>query len=268
MLALIAGQGDLPTHVVKHLSKWPVIAALDGFAPDELLPEITFRLENLGTFLQQLRDKGVTEICFAGAIRRPQLDPSQLDAATMPLVPKMMQALGQGDDAALRIVIEIFQEAGFSVVGVDQLAANLFPNAGCPTKIKPQQSDYDDVDRGRDILAAMSVVDVGQACVIAGGQAKAIEAIGGTDWMLESIQPSDGRTKLPQGGVLVKAAKQGQDRRADLPTIGTETIKNCAAAGLSGLAIPRGDVIVLNYEAVIKAADEYGLFVWIWEQNQ
>jgi molybdenum cofactor synthesis domain-containing protein len=56
---------------------------------------------------------------MAGAIGRPKLDPAMIDAATMPLVPRMMQALGQGDDGALRVVIALFEEAGFALRAAD-----------------------------------------------------------------------------------------------------------------------------------------------------
>ena len=64
---------------------------------------------------------------------------------------------------------------------------------------------------------------------------------------------------------MVKAPKVAQDRRADLPTIGPATVEKAAAAGLSGIALEAGGVIVLDQEAVIAACDRLGLFLWLRE---
>jgi DUF1009 family protein len=63
------------------------------------------------------------------------------------------------------------------------------------------------------------------------------------------------------GGVLVKSVKPGQDRRADLPTIGPDTISHAAAAGLRGVAYDATGTILAEREACIARADELGLFL-------
>jgi len=85
-----------------------------------------------------------------------------------------------------------------------------------------------------------------------------VEAIEGTDALLARC---DGLRREGAGGVLVKIAKPGQEERADLPTIGSETVENAAAAGLRGIAIEAGRTIVLDREAVAAATDRLGLFI-------
>ena len=63
------------------------------------------------------------------------------------------------------------------------------------------------------------------------------------------------------GGVLVKVAKPGQERRADLPTIGLPTVEQAHAAGLAGIAVESGAALIVDREAVIAKADALGLFV-------
>ena len=113
MLALIAGTGALPNEVVADLAETPVICAMEGFIPDDLSVDFVFPLEHLGSFISDLKDQGVTEICMAGAVQRPTVDPSRIDAATMPLVPVLQQAIMTSDDGALRAVIGIFENAGW-----------------------------------------------------------------------------------------------------------------------------------------------------------
>jgi DUF1009 family protein len=105
---------------------------------------------------------------------------------------------------------------------------------------------------------------MGQGCVVASGHILAVEAFGGTQWMLSSLydlRPAD----WPEGGALYKAPKAGQERRVDLPAIGPETMAQAARAGLAGVAILRGEVVALDLPDVIAEADRLGLFLWVCE---
>ncbi|MDE4096306.1 LpxI family protein [Phaeobacter gallaeciensis] len=259
MIALIAGRGALPLEICNRLSERPLVCAMAGSEPDALDPEITFRLEQLGSFLARLTSAGVTEICLAGAVSRPAIDPAAIDAETLPMVPVLQAALGAGDDGALRAIMELFESAGFAVRAAHDVAPDLLMQPGVPTRIQPGELDKADAARGTEIVAAMSAADIGQSCAVRSRQAVAVETVFGTDWMLETlIRRPDG-----QGGVMVKAPKTGQDRRADLPTIGPATVEKAAAAGLSGIVLEAGGVIVLEQEAVIATCDRLGLFLWL-----
>jgi DUF1009 family protein len=122
----------------------------------------------------------------------------------------------------------------------------------------------------------------------------AIEAQPGTDWMLASLLSRGGERlptggllddpfgvaadmfggpavasrrgrdpRLPPGGLLYKAPKPGQDLRADLPAIGPDTVRGAAAAGLEGIVIEAGGVMVLDRAETVRAADAAGLFLWV-----
>ncbi len=261
MLALIAGQGDLPTRVASRAGKWPLIAAMDHCPPTELLPEISFSLETLGTLLQKLAAAGVFEVCFAGSITRPRLDPSKIDQATAPLVPRILEALKTGDDRALRTVIEVFETAGFKVRGADEFVPEFLAKAGPLGSLQVSKQDQMDIARAQDVINTIGDLDVGQACVVSQGQVLAIEAVGGTDWMLDSLQNRTER--FPKGGLLVKAAKPKQDRRVDLPTIGVDTLDNLQRAGLHGVVVHHGQALIIDPEKVAKKATDMDLIVHI-----
>ena len=88
------------------------------------------------------------------------------------------------------------------------------------------------------------------------GLVLAVEAAEGTDMMLARCADLAGT-----GGVLVKLTKPGQDHRVDLPTIGVETIRGAARARLNGIAVEAGAAMIIDRNAVLRAADEAGLFV-------
>lgn len=258
MLALIAGAGLLPKEVAQCLTKRPLICAMEGSEPDCVDAEISFRLEHFGSFLTRLKSAGVVEICLAGAVTRPPIDPSAIDAATLPMVPVLQAALGAGDDGALRAIMGLIEQAGFSLRAAHEVAPDLLMQEGIATQVKPGELDKADALRGAEIVAAMCAADIGQSCAVRARQAIAVENVFGTNWMLKTLASRpDG-----QGGIMFKAPKPGQDRRADLPAVGPETVELCAAAGLSGIVLEAGGVIVLEQAAVIAACDRLGLFLW------
>ncbi|KKL76264.1 hypothetical protein LCGC14_2046640 [marine sediment metagenome] len=259
---LIAGQGRLPVLVLKAMERdgSPVyLAEVEGFPSETGREARQFRIETLGTLVADLARAGVTELCLAGAIRRPALDPSLIDAATAPLVPRLSDALALGDDGALRAVIGIFEEAGIAVMGADRFCPDLMPPPGVLCGAL-EEGAAQDARRAEAVMQAMAAADLGQGCVVSGGQVLAVEALPGTDWMLRSLAAGhDG----PAGGLLYKAPKPDQDRRVDLPTIGPQTIRAAAAAGLAGITIEAGGVLVLDRSEVISEAQRLGLWLWV-----
>lgn len=253
MLALIAGTGDLPPALVARLPQRPLICAMDGFEP-AVAPDLRFRIEHLGSFLQTLKDRGVTRVCMAGAVRRPYIDPAAIDAATAPLVPALMAAIAQGDDGALRGVIAIFEGAGLTVQAAHDIAPDLLPTTGVPTGAQIDAQTQADALLAEETLAEMGRADSGQACLVGAGRVLATEGPDGTDAMLACSA---------KGAILFKGPKPDQDRRADLPVIGPGTARAAAAAGLSGIVIEAGGVMVLDMPEVIAALDTAGMFLWV-----
>lgn len=255
MLALIAGTGDLPPALVQRLPEKPLICAMQGFAPD-LTCDIVFRLEHLGSFLADLKARGVTEVCMAGAVRRPAIDPSAIDAATQRLVPVIQAALAAGDDGALRAIIGLIEDQGMTVQAAHDIAPDLLPPNGVLTRAKPTQAQEHDAAIGFAEIARMGAADIGQGCVVSDGQIVTREGPEGTDAMLAGLA-------APAGGILCKAPKPQQDRRADLPLIGPGTVASVIKAGLAGIVIEARGVMVLDLRGVVKALDDHGLFLWV-----
>ena len=286
MLALIAGTGALPVTLAARLTRPYLVCALDGFQPD-LTVDIPFRIEHLGSFLDVIKKRGVTEICMAGAMRRPPVDPTTIDEKTQPLVPRIQAALAAGDDGALRVIIAIFEESGFTIRAAHEIAPDLLAKEGVLTTVAPRPAHQADARRGDRTIADMGAQDTGQACIIRAGQVIAQEDAAGTDAMLLRYKDlSDeagsmidvvtdaidsvadwlsGPSGVPvrgDGAILYKAPKPNQDRRADLPVIGPETATNAAAAGLAGIVIEAGGVMILNREEVVAKLNENGMFLW------
>jgi UDP-2,3-diacylglucosamine hydrolase len=259
-LAILAGGGALP-------------AALAVTAPDALcisfagvshqLRNVTHEhhFEKLGTLFSDLKSEGVSDVVFAGSMSRPPLDPAIFDTVMMTLAPRLLAAMQGGDDALLRLVIQIFEEQGFTVRGAHEIAPQLTVSEGVFAGPAPSDAALADANRGADILDALAPVDVGQGCVVAGGLCLGIETIQGTDALLRFVADTPKHLRRSAKGVFVKAPKRGQDLRVDMPAIGPETVRNAAAAGLEGIVLQAGGVLILDREDTVKAAENAGIFI-------
>lgn len=260
--AIIAGAGGLPAILAAQMPQKPLIAALDGFTPTGLTPDLHFRIERLVPFLNHLIDQGITRVCFAGAVQRPVLDPSLFDPLTAQMVPRLIAAMQSGDDATLREVLNIFTEFDLKIVGATDIAPHLTPGPGL---LAGQITDHDrnDAMRAATITAALGAVDVGQGAVVQAGLCLAVETLTGTDAMLAGVMqiPANLRPRATRG-LYFKAPKPGQDIRIDQPTIGPQTLDMVARAGLGGIAFQTGGVILLDQPALITQANALGLFLW------
>ena len=260
-IALIAGAGALPAELAASLSH-PLICGLAGAAPEGLAVDLTWHFERLVPFLRHLGDSGVETVVLAGAVNRPRLDPALFDRETASLVPDLLAAMQGGDDGALRWIIALIEEFGLSVRGITDLAPHLLAPEGVLSARAPTDAERAAAARGAEILQALGPLDLGQGCVVAQGLCLGVETLFGTDAMLADVARHRPTREPQAGGVFVKRAKPGQDLRVDLPTIGPATISAVAAAGLGGIAVQAGRVVMLQRAATLAAADAAGLALW------
>ncbi|MCB1396365.1 MAG: UDP-2,3-diacylglucosamine diphosphatase LpxI [Rhodobacter sp.] len=261
-IALIAGAGALPAAVAAALPEAPLVCALDGIAPDGLAVDLVFRFERLVPFLRSLGDRGIETVVLAGAVHRPRLDPALFDRDTAALVPDLLAAMQGGDDGALRWVIGLIEEFGLAVAGITALAPDLIVTEGILGRRPPTAVETTDAARAAEVLAALDPVDVGQGCVVVQGLCLGVEVLFGTDAMLADVARHRATREPQGGGVFVKRAKAGQDLRADLPTVGVATVTAAQAAGLTGICLQAGRVVILDRAAVVAAVDAAGIALW------
>lgn len=268
-LGIIAGRGALPRLLAEHCAQSGRACCVARLGPSESWHAgqtvIEARVERMGALFDGLRQAGCDQVVFAGGITRPTLDPARFDAITLAIMPRLLPEIGKGDDATLRAVAAIFDEAGFRVVAAHEVCPDLLAGAGALGQVAPSDADRRDMARAAAIVAALGAVDVGQAAIVAQGLCLGVETIQGTDHLLAFVADSSaGFRPDPTGakGVLLKAPKPGQDLRMDLPAIGPDTVAGAARAGLAGIAVVAGQALLLERAETIAAADRLGLFLY------
>lgn len=262
-LGIIAGQGDLPALVADAADSQgrdTFILALEGQTDRDLVEGRDHGwvpLGAVGSAIDALRGAGCRDVVFAGAVRRPSLFSLGLDARGAKVFAKLGKA-ALGDDRLLTVLVKELESEGLCVVGADDVLTGLLVEPGVLGRHAPDEIAEIDIALGLEVAKAIGALDIGQAVVVQQGIVLGVEGVEGTDGLVRRC--ADLRRDGP-GGVLVKIKKPEQERRVDLPTVGPDTVRAAAAAGLRGIVIEAGATLVLHREALLEAADAAGLFV-------
>ena len=216
-------------------------------------------------FMRIAETEGCRDIAFIGSVTRPSLWTIRPDWRVLLLMPQIVRLYRGGDDHLQSGIGRLFEQHGFRLLGPKDIAPELTMPLGPLGSRAPAERDRADIARGLAVLRRHRARhDVGQAVVVAENQVLAVEGPEGTDRAVARVAElrTSGRIRSAAGtGVLVKAAKVGQDHRIDLPTIGPQTVEGAAAAGLAGIAVVAGSTFVAEPQAIAAAADRAKLFV-------
>jgi DUF1009 family protein len=267
-LGILAGGGPLPARVAaaaRAAGRTVFIVGLEGFADPATIapwPHVFMRMGAAGRIIAALKAHGSQDLVLIGPVRRPSFLDIRPDAEGTKMLARIGRAAFSGDDGLLSAVIRVLGEEGFRVIGAHEILNEALGPPGLLSRAGPDANAMADIRRGIAVARALGAADVGQGCVVRAGVVIAVEAVEGTDAMLSRCGALlDAMDMAKPGGVLVKSVKPGQDRRADLPTIGPDTIRHAADAGLSGVAYEAGGTILAEREACIARANELGLFL-------
>ncbi|MGI4955045.1 MAG: LpxI family protein [Janthinobacterium lividum] len=263
-LGILAGGGPFPGRVAAAAmaaGRRVFIIGLRGFAEPGVIgpyPHQMVRMGAGGEILSLLRREQCRDLVLVGPVRRPSLPDLRPDAEGARILARIGLSAFRGDDGLLAAIVRVLGEEGFRVLGAHEVLTEAVGPAGVLGRVAPDAQAMGDIARAAEVARALGRVDVGQGCVVQNGLVLAVEAIEGTDAMLGRAGP----LAMPgPGGVLVKLVKPGQDRRADLPTIGPATLEGAARAGLRGVAFEAGGTLLTDRAACITAADALGLFL-------
>lgn len=164
---------------------------------------------------------------------------------------------GNNDDSLLLGLIDEFRPWGLECVSALDLCPELLVKEGTLTRRAVSTTEARDIAFGWDLAREMGRLDVGQSVMVRDRAVLAVEAIEGTDLAITRA----GELCRKGGFVVVKVAKPEQDRRFDVPTVGTQTIETMRASGATALAIEAGRTIILDEAATVALADRYGIAI-------
>ncbi len=269
-LAIIAGSGPVPLHVAAaatNSGRSVLVVGLEGEADRgiEAYKHAWLNWGQIGGLPKIVGAHGARDVVLVGAISgRPDFTRIKLDLATLAVAKDILSVAMGGDDSILSGAVRLLEKRGLRVVGAHEIATDLVAGTGPIGTVRPGRAVATDIRLAIHAARAIGVLDAGQAAVVVNAHAIALEGSEGTDAMLDRVrQLREARRVSWRGraGALAKCAKPQQDLRVDMPTIGPRTVDGVAAAGLAGIAIEAGRVMIFNRAETVRRADAAGLFI-------
>jgi len=269
-LAIICGGGTLPFALADaaiQRGRRVVLFALREWADPQRVaayPHHWTWIGQFGRFVRLATAEGCRDVAFIGSVTRLPLWRVRPDFKALRLMPQLVKLYRGGDDHLQSGLGRLFEQHGFHLLGPAEIAPELVMPHGALSARQPGARDRADIARALAVLKATSPFDIGQAVVVADNRVLALEGPEGTDQTLARVAELRRNRRIPTRdgvGVLVKAAKVGQDHRIDLPVIGPSTIEAAAAAGLAGVAVVAGSTLLAEPGRIAVAADRAGIFV-------
>jgi UDP-2,3-diacylglucosamine hydrolase len=268
-LGIIAGRGPLPCVLAESAVARGLplhIVGIRGEAREaiERFSHTWVKMGEIGKMFAALNDHGCRDLVIIGGVNRPDFANVRFDLGALRNLPFLVSLGKGGDDHVLSSIVRFFESKGYRVHGAGDVAPELLAGVGRLGDKAPSAEDRADIDMAFKVVRALGRLDVGQAAVVVKGHILAVEAAEGTDAMLVRCAELRQMGRAGRGartGVLAKAPKPGQEERVDLPTIGPDTVSKAAAAGLAGIAVAAGQVLMAEHAATIEAANQHGLFL-------
>lgn len=273
--AIIAGSGVLPVVVAQAIEDKgdkPFLIPLRNEADSRLYTyeHCEISVVQLARLIKALKKAKISNVVLAGGVKsRPNLSDLRPDWTTISALPRLFHALRQGDDALLKAFISVIEKYGFRVVGAHEIVPQLLaPDGFNLTKRRANDKERNDIVLAAQAAALLGKLDIGQGAISVLGRVVAVEGAEGTDNMLRRIEEMRAEKRIPpKGGVLVKRAKIQQDERADLPTIGPNTIRRAFESGLDGVAVEAGRSFIVSLKETIEEADRCSMFIETFEKD-
>lgn len=268
---ILAAGGRVPVEVASAAEasgRDVLVIGLEGEVDDGIrtFHHATAKWGQIGRIEELIRGHGARDLVLIGSVaKRPDFGRIAVDFGTLRYLPRLIKAMFGGDDTVLGAFARHIEERGYRIVGVHEVAPGLVAAPGPIAGRVPEAGTRDDAVLAMRAARTIGLIDAGQAAVAVGGRIVSLEAAEGTDAMIGRVEAlrASGRVKWSgRAGVLAKCAKPQQDLRLDMPAIGPRTVEAAARAGLAGIAVEAGRVMIAERGETVALADKTGTFVF------
>lgn len=267
-LGIIAGAGRFPFMVAegaRRAGRPVVIVGLRGLA-DPALAQLADRfywsgIVRLGRWIRIFHKTNVREAIMAGYVRKSEMYGRLRLLRYLPDWTSIrlwfFEVADRRNDTILRATADNMQRKGITLVNSVQYCQEHLPGPGVLTRTGLTPAQQRDLAFGWPLAKEIGRLDIGQAIAVKEQEVIAVEAIEGTDRMIERA----GQLCRQGGWMLIKVAKPNQDLRFDVPTVGPDTIENLHRTGGKALVFEANATLVVEREKMIERAEQLGIVV-------
>ena len=271
-IGLIAGNGKFPL-LVLDAARAQGLDVIVAAIKEEAFPEIESRgaaavhwlsLGELSKLIETFQREGVHRAIMAGQVKHKQIFSSITPDWRLA---KLLLSLGtRNTDSLLGAVAKVLADEGITLENSTALLEPLLARQGTLTKRTPTEQERKNIHYGRAVARHLAQYDIGQTVVVAEAACVAVEAMEGTDATIERAGQIMGSLEaeastLSRNLTVVKIAKPNQDMRFDVPVVGVKTIEVMRLAGATCLALDAGRCLLLDGDAILKAANDHEIAI-------
>ena len=262
MIGLFLGSTDLPSYILKTIKKNNKKYFIVDLTKNNLFRNDKYsyfiNIGKFGEILSLIHKKKCKKVLFAGKIDKPKISKLRMDFKGLYYLPRIIKAFNLGDAAILKELIKILSENKINVIKSNYFNPELTLKKGIYTKQRPSKNNIIEIKNGINYLNKLSPHNHTQAIVIVDNKIVKKETSSGTKKMIKQLK----KNKI-QKGILIKFPKKKQDLRADLPTIGYDTLKDCKKVNLKGLVLKSDQNIFLDQKKSINYANKNRIFIQV-----
>lgn len=265
-LGLIAGNGRFPflaleaaraaghrvTIIALKEEAFPELEVEAAKEPAAVLHRVS--LGQLGTWLKILQKAQVTHAVMAGQVKHTKLFSDIVPDMTA--IGVLMRIKSKNTDAIIAGVADVLRDHGIELIDSTAFLTPLLAGDGVLTCRPPSEAETADLTFGYRIADVIAGLDIGQTIAVKSNAVVAVEAMEGTDQVITRAGQLAGA-----GFSVVKVAKPNQDMRFDVPVVGVATIQAMAAAGATALSVDAGKTLMIDGDAIVRAADAAGIAI-------
>lgn len=274
-MGLIAGEGIFPILVARGAraaGRKVVCIGLAGSARPEMADECDafhwVGVLRLGEWIRRFRRAGVHEAIMVGRVQKTRMYSrwhwvqSLPDVRTLRLWFTRLR-YDKRPQAMLQAVAETLAGEGIVLMDSTTYVQDDVTSVGVLTRRQPTTAQWVDIRAGWEICRSISRMDIGQAIAIRERDVIAVEALEGTNAMIERA----GILCKKGGWTFVKVANARQDMRMDVPTVGTTTLEKLHAAGATCIVLEAGKTVLLERKKVLEMAEGFKMTILGLDEN-
>ncbi len=270
VLGLIAGEGRLPFLVAtgaRGAGLKVVCVGLGDNAEPSLADEVDVfyrvAVARPGSWIRKLKKHNVIRTVIVGRVAKGRIfTPWRIlrylpDWRAIRIWYWRLRTKDKQNDTLLNALAEELASGGIMLENSTMYCKEHLATAGPMTGKKPHLAFEDDIEFGWRIAKKLGELDIGQAIAVKEKEVIAVEAIEGTEKMIERV----GQFCRTGGWMLIKTSKPNQDMRFDVPCVGPDTIRSLANNGGRCLVVEAGKTIIIDKAETIKLADNLGITI-------
>ena len=262
MIGLFLGSTDFPKIILNKIKKKKRKYFIIDLTKNNIFKKDKnshfISIGKFGQILNLIKVKKCKKVLFAGKIQKPRFLNLKFDIKGFYYLPRIIKASKLGDAAILKELIKILGENKIKVIKSNFFNSELTLSRGIYSKIKPDKFEYENITKGIKALNNLNSHNHVQGLIIKNNIIIKKETTKGTKKMLQSIS----KTK-DAGGILIKFPKKKQDMRADLPTVGLDTLRDCKKSNLKGIVLKSKQNIFIDKNKSISFANKNKMFIYV-----